>query len=493
MSIRKNSFYNLAGSLAPIAVTLFTVPIYLRLIGTERYGVLVIVWAFLGYFGNFDLGLGPATAQRIATLHNVDSKERAEVFWTALTLNTTIGVVAGLLLWPVAQYFFVSHLKITEILRLEVLSAIPWMAAAVPVATISGVLGGTLQGLEKFFERNVCSVLGTVLFQLFPLGVAWLYAPDLSILVPAALFGRVVTFVLFFALCYRHVPLNMTPSVKRSLLAPLFRFGSWVTVTSLISPLLTTLDRFLIGSIAGAKALTYYTVPFNLVSRIEVLPSSLSNTLFPRFSATSEDERRRLMDVAISSLNVILTPLIITGILIIDPFLRWWVGPDMAKSASYVGEIIALGLWFNCQAYIPYARLQAQGRPDLVAMCHLIEIIPYLAFLAVAMSFWGVVGAALAWSLRVIVDAVLLFWLCRVVSRDFLVYLAPLPLLGMVATAVIAFPFESLYRWTVGGSALLITLAWAWWSAPDSVKRLFRDVYKSRPLRNSNFFPGNHI
>jgi len=481
MSIQRHSFYNLAGSLAPIAVTLFTVPIYLRLIGIERYGVLVIVWVFLGYFGVFDLGLGRATAQRIASLRQAAPGERAEVFWTALLLNSAFGVIGGILLWPLAQYFFSTHFKISDVLRLEVLAAVPWMAGAVPVATISGVLGGTLQGREQFLALNASSVLGAVLYQLLPLGVAWLHRPDLAWLVPAALLGRISVFFVLFVQCYYKVPLNMMPSVKREFLAPLFRYGGWVTVTGIIGPLLTTLDRFLIGSFAGAKAVTYYTIPFNLASRVSTLPASLSNTLFPRFSATSAVERQRLMDEAIRALSVILTPLIIAGMLIMGPFLVWWVGPEVARNASFVGEIIAFGLWFNGQAYIPFARLQAQGRPDLVAKCHLIEIIPYLAFLALALHTWGVVGAALAWSLRGIVDAILLFWMAGMRLRDFMSHLPQLLLVGIAAVVVFGFPLASVYRWVMGGSTMLCSLAWAWWAAPDSVKRLIREGVQLLP------------
>lgn len=478
MSIRKHTIYNLMGSLAPIVVTLFTVPVYLQLIGTERYGVLVIVWAFLGYFGMFDMGLSRATAQRIAILQNAEPKERSDVFWTATFLNLFFGIFAGLLLWPLAHFFFTTYFKVAENLRGEILAAVPWMASAVPVTTMSGVLSGALQGREKFLALNVSSLLGSVLFQIFPLIVAWLHGPDLSSLVLAALFGRISTFFVFFLYCYHYVPLKIKPSVRLSLIASLFRYGSWVTVTGFIGPILTTLDRFLIGSITGAKALSYYAVPFNLASRVVVLPSSLSNTLFPRFSTTSEDERNRLMDEAVRSLIVILTPLIIIGILIMEPFLKFWVGPDFANNASTVGEIIAIGLWFNGQAYIPYARLQAQGRPDLVAKCHLIEIIPYLAFLSAALIFWGVIGAAVAWSLRVIIDAGLLFLICGYGRRWISVHILPIFLIVIVAVAVFTFPPASMFRWAIGSSAFIYSLVWAWETAPQSVKRIFREGYQ---------------
>jgi O-antigen/teichoic acid export membrane protein len=164
-----------------------------------------------------------------------------------------------------------------------------------------------------------------------------------------------------------------------------------------------------------------------------------------------------------------------------EPFLKWWVGADVTRDAAFVGEIIALGVWFNGLAYIPFARLQAQGRPDLVAKCHLAEIIPYLAFLFLALRAWGVIGAAVAWSLRVFADAILLFWIGGVAPRYFKAHLIPLVLLGMAAAAVFAFPLGSVSRWAVGGGTLLGSLVWAWWKAPDSVKGIVLDCYHMLP------------
>ena len=229
MSIQRNSLYTLAGATAPFAVTLLTVPLFLRFIGTERYGVLVIVWVFVGFFAVFDLGLGRAIAQSIASLHKATPLDRAEVFWTALTLNAAIGVVGGLLLWPVAQYFFLSYFKVSAGLQSEVIRIVPWMVAAVPVAIVTDVFSGALQGREHFLALSLSNALGGIAYQIFPLTVAWIHGPNLGWLVPSALLGRVVVMAVQYAQCYRCVPLNMAPAVKRRLVAPLFRYGGWVT------------------------------------------------------------------------------------------------------------------------------------------------------------------------------------------------------------------------------------------------------------------------
>src|SRR5215813_6772485 len=98
MSVSRHSAYNLAGSIIPVVLSFVTVPIYLKLIGAERYGVLAIAWLLLGYFGLFDLGLGRATSYRIAALRDASSRDRAKTFWAAVAVNIAMGLVGGLIL-----------------------------------------------------------------------------------------------------------------------------------------------------------------------------------------------------------------------------------------------------------------------------------------------------------------------------------------------------------------------------------------------------------
>lgn len=481
MSIRRHSFYNLLGSVIPLAVSLVTIPVYLRLIGEGRYGVLAIAWLLLGYFGLFDLGLGRATAQRIAALHYGTAAQRAETFWTALALNVALGVVGGLLIWPIASYFFGHVFKIEDALRPEIQAAVPWLILAVPMATLTGVLSGSLQGRARFLELNLISVTGTALFQLMPLSAASLWGANLGIVLPAALFSRLFTLVMLFARCRRHVVLHHPPTFARAQARQLLGFGGWVTVTSFVGPMMVTLDRFIIGAVAGAKAVTHYTVPFQLGERSTIFSSALSSALFPRLAAAPPEEEVRLAQEGLRTLLTVMTPMVVAGLLLIEPFLAWWITPAFAEQSASVGHVLLVGFWANSLAIIPYAQLQARGRPDLVAKCHLGEVLPYFCLLYVGLNTLGMAGAALAFSARAAADFALLAGLAGTLRTALGSVMQPAALLA-ASLFIATQPYREHPFWIgVGALQIAVAMAWAWCKAPTSFKALVTSKLKPFP------------
>ena len=124
-------------------------------------------------------------------------------------------------------------------------------------------------------------------------------------------------------------------------------YGGWATVSGVISPILTVFDRLVIGAIAGMGAVATYSVPFNIVIRLGLFPTSVQSALFGRYAMKSEDELRHLLLRSIRLQAWMMTPIVLFGILMIRPFLQAWVGAGFAASTKQVGEILLLGLWFS--------------------------------------------------------------------------------------------------------------------------------------------------
>ena len=482
--IGRNTALNLGGALVPLLLSLATVPAYLHLIGEARFGVLAVVWAVLGYFGVFDLGLSRATANHIARMRYDPPAARERVFWTALSINATVGAIGGLILFVIGHVLLGTILKVSLDLQSEAIAALPWLAFAVPLTTVTLVLAGTLEGRERFLAVNALTISGIAMFQLAPLGYAHWVDANLAGLIMSSTFALVASTVLSFVVTARSLPVRGRPRIDGDQLGSLLRYGGWITVTGLVGPLLTILDRILIGAVLGAQAVTRYTVPFALVSRAQILSSSLARTVFPRFSMLEFDDAAKVGRESLTVLAAVMTVITVVGAVALDPFLRVWVGSDIASSSAPVGEILLMGMWVNSVAVVPFALLQAQGRPDLPAKFHLLELPPYIGGLVVGLHLDGIRGAAWAWSARAAADAVLLFWAAGNASqRAALADWRALARGGILTAAacVASLTFFSIpsLRLAVGGALGLASCAWAWQVAPPQARLLLPRRHRS--------------
>ncbi len=447
MSIKRNTLINFAGAAAPILVSLMVVPLYLRLVGEARFGVLVLVWLFVGYFEFFDFGIGKATANHMARLRDAPTSEREAAFWTGALINGMLGLLGGLVLLVAGHYGVDVYFgdKLSGELDNEIRMALPWMALAVPVGTVSAVGVAALEARERFLTLNTLQVLVTALIQLSPLLVAWRRGPALDGLIAATVICRLGANLPVFLACRRYVPLQGRPRFRKSLAAPLFRYGGWVTVTAVISPILVSVDRLLIGSQIGLSAVAHYTVPYNLVC----VPIARQ---------------------AVFGLAAITLPLTVVAVIVMKPFLIMWIGAEFAEVAAPVGEVLLIGLWINSLAWVPVVMLQGQGRPAIVAKLHVLELIPYVAILWIGVAWVGLPGAAWAWALRVAIDALLMFWASGLWARVFSVLWTGMALIAVVQLAVHLSAEMPMIRGTVGIAVLIAAIFYSLRVAPNDLR-----------------------
>jgi O-antigen/teichoic acid export membrane protein len=400
MSVKKHSIMNLVGSFLPLLIMLFTVPIYLKLIGTERYGTMAILWSMMGYFGFVNLGLGRAVAQRIPTAEGNTALKRSNLVWTALSVTFCLGLFAGLLLWISADFILTHWVEMTPRNFREVKSAVPWLIIVMPLIFSGAVLSGALHGRQQFLVMNVFLIVGSALSQLIPLGMAMFGYTGLDWLVPAAISARVITFAINFYYCRHNLPLRRRPTFRMTIIKPLLSFGGWVSLDSIFSPLLGVVDRMIIATMAGLTAVTHYTIPYNLTSNLSKFSSSYSSALFPKMSSEHNQDKHEILYERLNALVLFTAPIFITASYFIKWFLTLWIGAEFSINAAPVALTLLLGIFFNSLSILFYNYIQAQNRPDYIVKCYLVQLPIYFLMLYFFIAHFGVIGAAIATSLR---------------------------------------------------------------------------------------------
>jgi O-antigen/teichoic acid export membrane protein len=397
----------------PIGVTLITVPVYFAHIGAQRYGVLSIVWILLGYFGFLDFGLSRATTNALAKLSHHPIVERSRVLMTALLLNLFLGLFGALVLYSVGSIFVAYILKLPADLSTEVRGAFPWIACMLPVALVTAVGRGSIDAREHFLAVNLLDFAGVVLGQVLPVLCAVFIGPELTVVIPATFVASLISATLMLSFIARTERITTLGTFDKRRVKELLGYGAWVSVTNVIGPLLTSIDQILIGRMLGAAAVAYYSVPMNLVSRSQTMASALGRTLFPRFARLGSEKAMQLAEKTVISLGYAFCSICGPAIIFGKGFLVLWMGSSFASHAGPIVEILMIGAWANGVAFIPFLLLQAQGRPDLTAKIHAIELLPFIGVLWFLLQRFGLPGAALAWVIRVVIDAVLIFGAAR--------------------------------------------------------------------------------
>jgi O-antigen/teichoic acid export membrane protein len=314
----------------------------------------------------------------------------------------------------------------------------------------------------------VLQVSGSSLGQIVPVILAVVVSPSLAIVIPAAVVARALTVATILIAVYRDEgPLSLA-AFDRHQARKLLGYGGWISVSGIVSPIMSSLDQFVIGSVLNVAAVAHYAVPMNLVIRSQIFAGALTRTLFPRMSSVGKDEAHSLASRALLSLAYGYSAICAPAIILTPLFFKHWISADFAAVAAPVAEILFFGAWINGLAFVPFGLLQSQGRPDVTGKFHAAEVLPFIAVLWGLTSAYGITGAALAWSLRCAADAACLFWAAGMPRRILLKAIALPLLLLLAATALAKFtalsPLEELGAAIITG---LIALSVSVVMAPD--------------------------
>jgi O-antigen/teichoic acid export membrane protein len=201
--------------------------------------------------------------------------------------------------------------------------------------------------------------------------------------------------------------------IDMRLLPMLFSFGAWMTVSNIISPIMSYLDRFLIGMLLSLTAVTYYATPFEIATKMGILPSAIVGVLFPAFSTALVADREHagmLFRRAVKYVTLALFPLTFLIVLFAQNGLSIWLGPDFVIHSTIVLQVLSIGAFTNSIASLPFAMVQGEGRADITGKLHLLELPFYVAAVWILTKHLGVEGTAIAWTLRTTIDCALLFW-----------------------------------------------------------------------------------
>ena len=410
MSLAKNSFYNILGFAIP---TLFAIPslgILGRILGLESFGLFTLAFAVVGYASIFDGGITRAVIREISVFRD-DLVEQVKIISTSSFVVLILSILASLLLYFGAESLTV-FLNVSVTKFEQVVKSFKLLSLVIPFFLLSQIWIAFLEGHERFINLNIQRVLGGIVMSTMPV-VLCLIEPTIFHAIVGLVIGRIISFLIALFAC-RKIIFQSKISFDKVVFRRLMTFGGWVTISNIISPIMVYFDRFITSNIVGASNVALYSAPAEGVGKASNLPFALARALFPRLSyITDEKEKRELERQSYLYITLVCLPVAFIGFWFAPELMKLWMGDKFGGLDAQVLRVLLIGFYLNALALIPFSLLQAKGNSRATALIHLFEVIPYLGLLYFMTSSYGIIGTAIAWSTRMLVDLIALFLLSR--------------------------------------------------------------------------------
>ena len=169
-TLARNTVLNLLGYGIPLAIGLVSIPILIKYLGTERFGILTLIWVVFGYFGIFNLGLSRATTKFSAELIGKGkSKDIPDYLWTSVFSQLLLGIIGSLILVSITSFLVTRVLNISPEFVNEAKTSFFLIALSLPFILISASLRGVLEAAQRFDLVNLVKIPSSAINYIVPI------------------------------------------------------------------------------------------------------------------------------------------------------------------------------------------------------------------------------------------------------------------------------------------------------------------------------------
>lgn len=385
--------------LVPTAVAVVAIPITVRGLGDDGYGVIALVGAVSGYLALTQVGFGVGIARYVSMfVSRGDGTAIRECVREVLGWFSAAGMLGGVAMWALAPWLVTSLLKVPAGLTAQAITAFRIGGATFALSALASPLSVLP---SAFLRYDLVAVLQASLASLNLAGPAILVTLGYGLL-PVMWFGVILNAiaVLVYATAGRRliraVPKQGPPfgEFRRGFIGFVLTEG----VNQVWCLIQNQTNKLLVGVAGGTSQVAYYQVSTTISERTNGLLNSMAGVLLPTVSQlTARGEHDRIVSLyERSSRLLFLLNASITGSVVVfsAPLLAHWIGQRYATQGG-----TALALLILAQLVVATSQAGgnvnlALGRPKINLAFSVINSIVNLSTVYFFTVAWGITGTA---------------------------------------------------------------------------------------------------
>lgn len=396
------------------------VPLIIKGIGTENFGIYTIILMIGGFAALQSLGLGEATLKYVSQYYaKKDIEGVNRVLGATLSVYIFSGfIISGLII--VFSSFIISWFKLSIENVENAILALRIAGFAFLISIFSAALRTIPEATQRY---DILSKYNLFMMLLRYSAMYFIATSDSGIigLTFLTLGSAIVDILVYSILAKKLIPgIKCLPSFDKNGIREVFSYGVFSFVNDLIQRAAAYVDQFILGMFFTASSVAYLTAPKDLITKAQGLTGAAGQALFPRFSSMEEgEEMQKLYSTSLWTLTVFSIAIFIPLAIIIPSFLAKWLSPEFAKNSSDFARLFSLGVAFNGAVSAYFALLKGTGR--IKWLTNIISVLTVLSGIvtAVLVYEYGIIGSGIRILLFSLVGLILSIYVGKKVFKNF--------------------------------------------------------------------------
>lgn len=401
----KNLIANYLGRIWSSILSIALIPVYIKFIGIESYGLVGFFATLTSVMGLLDLGIGDTLIREIArrSVNKNQEKEQRDLVRTLELIYWGLALLAGLFIYLFSSFIANSWINSETIPSSRIVSSIQLMGISLAFQFPISLYQGGLMGLQRQILVNVINVILSTVRGGGSVLMLWLVAPSIEVFFRWQVFMSFMGSVLFF--CSMWFSLPKSKQVARfdmQIIKDIWRYAAAISANALLGIIMSQLDKVILSKMLTLKMFGYYSIAATVSSAIWMIIIPFNVSIFPNLVQLYEKkdmiQLRRFFHTSSQWLSLILFPVCAIIIIFSEQILTLWMDDPLIASNSWlIVSLLVFGTMLNGIVSLPANSAPAFGWPLLITYTNLVQvflIVPLIIF----MVYWlKGVGAGIAW------------------------------------------------------------------------------------------------
>lgn len=410
-SLKANIISNFIGSGWSALISIIFVPLYLKYIGAEGYGLIGVFASLQIALSLLDSGLSTTLNKEIAKLSVLPNTQQQmrNLVKTLGSVYWIIALVAGLIALCISPLLAMYWVHPKELSVQTITYAFILLSVSVVFQFPSGFYSGGLLGLQRQVILNIIRITFATLKSVGVLLVLIFVSKSVIAFFAWTLFVSILQAFVYKYSLWSYLPKTLAkPVFSKQELKNIWRFAAGMTAIGITSILLTQVDKIILSKVLSLAQFGYYTFAFTVGSITYMIAGPISQSYFPKFSTLLAEgkisELIKLYHQGCQMATLLVVPFALFLALFSKEILFIWTLNNITVTNTWqITSIVALAVGIHSLMFMPYVLCLTYSHTKLAFYTNiiiLIFLIPGTIFSAI--NFGGL-GGAVCWLIITII------------------------------------------------------------------------------------------